>query len=188
MFPDPTAPHGDAKDAPRDPRLDVVQTVYEFAYGIDGRDWTAYRSIFVRPPELIDFDYSSYHGRPIARLDADAWIASIRPLFTGLDATQHSMTNPIVEFDPGGRSARCRVVMQAAHFLWRDDLAAETGSEVTEFTIGGRYDDHLVADPDSPHGWLIDGVKLTVWWRRGNEGIMPLARDVGTRQLERGVH
>lgn len=160
----------------RDPRLDVAQTVYEFAYGIDGRDWDRYRSIFVAPPTEIAFDYSSYHGRPASRMDADTWVASVTPLFEGLDATQHSMSNPIVELDDDGRGARCRVYMQAAHFLWRDDLADLTGSPDPEFTIGGHYDDRLVADPDGPHGWRIDGVTLHVNWRRGNEAIMGLAR------------
>jgi hypothetical protein len=58
--------------------------------------------------------------------------------------------------------------MQAAHFLWSDDL------EQPEFTIGGYYDDHLVLD-DEDH-WKIDAVRLTVWWRRGNEAIMERAR------------
>ena len=28
-----------SSESPRDPRIDVTQTVYEFAYGIDRRDW-----------------------------------------------------------------------------------------------------------------------------------------------------
>ncbi len=161
-------------ELPTDPRIDVTETVYRFAYGIDQRDWSGYRSIFVPPPAEIEFDYSSYHGRPASRTDVDTWIAGVTPLFSGLDATQHSMTNPIVEID--GATARCRVYMQAAHFLQRDDLEATTGSSGAEFTIGGYYDDHLVR---SDHGWLIDKVALTVWWRRGNEAIMELARTNG---------
>jgi hypothetical protein len=155
-----------------DPRLDVAETVYRFAYGIDRRDWTDYRSIFVAPPREIDFDYSSYHGRAPSSMDVDSWISALTPLFTGLDATQHTMSNPLVEID--GAEANCRVYMQAAHFLWRDDLEAVTGSSDPEFTIGGYYDDHLVREGDR---WRIDAVRLTVWWRRGNEAIMGLARD-----------
>ena len=103
-----------------DPRIDIAETVYRFAYGIDQRDWIGYRSIFVAPPQQIDFDYSSYHGRPPSSMDVDTWVGALTPLFTGLDATQHTMSNPLVEID--GAEARCRVYMQAAHFLWRDDL------------------------------------------------------------------
>ena len=164
-------------DAPRlaahDPRIDVAETVYRFAFGIDRRDWVAYRSIFVAPPATIDFDYSSYHGRPMSSMDVDTWIGAVTPLFSGLDATQHTMTNPVVEI--AGSSARCRVSMQAAHFLWRDDLVERTGSADPEFTIGGFYDDHLVLDEGGR--WRIDAVTLTVWWRRGNEAIMQLAHE-----------
>ncbi len=158
-----------------DIRIDIAQTVYGFAYGIDRRDWAGYRQGFVAAPADIEFDYESYHGRPATRMGVDDWIGAVTPLFTGLDATQHSMSNPIVEVDPGARSARCRVYMQAAHFLWRDDLDELTGSPDPEFTIGGYYDDHLVLDDEDE--WRIDAVKLTVWWRRGNEAIMALARN-----------
>ncbi|MGB3735948.1 MAG: nuclear transport factor 2 family protein [Ilumatobacter sp.] len=153
-----------------DPRIDVAETVYRFAYGIDQRDWDAYRAIFVQPPIEIEFDYSSYHGRPATRMSVDAWIAGITPLFTALDATQHSMTNPLVEIE--GDAARCRVYMQATHFLWRHDLEAMTGSTEPEFTIGGHYDDHLVRVDGR---WRIDRVALSVRWRRGNPAIMDLA-------------
>jgi hypothetical protein len=158
----------------QDPRIDVAETVYGFAYGIDRRDWDGYRDIFVASPAEITFDYESYHGRPASKMDVETWIAAVTPLFTGLDATQHSMSNPIVAIDDG-TAARCRVYMQAAHFLWRDDLEARTGSSDPEFTIGGYYDDHLVLDDAGR--WRIDAVSLTVWWRRGNEAIMALARD-----------
>jgi hypothetical protein len=157
-----------------DIRIDIAQTVFGFAYGIDERDWTGYRGVFVAPPADIEFDYESYHGRPAGRMSVDEWIDAVTPLFTGLDATQHSMSNPIVELGSDERSARCRVYMQAAHFLWRDDLEERTGSSDPEFTIGGYYDDHLVLGNDG--AWRIDAVKLTVWWRRGNDAIMGLAR------------
>ena len=158
-------------DAGRDPRIDIAQVVYSFADGIDRREWDAYRSIFVEPPDRITFDYESYNGRPASRLTSDEWLAAVRPLFDGLHATQHTMTNPIVEIEPGGRAARCRVYMQAAHFLWGDEV------NEPEFTIGGYYDDHLVVHDDAQgKDWKIDAVKLTVWWRRGNDEIMDIAR------------
>lgn len=154
----------------RDPRIDVAETVYSFAFGIDGRDWDAYRAIFVGPDEPITFDYESYSGRPAMRMTADEWLGAVRPLFDGLDATQHTMSNPIVDIDTDGRSARCRVYMQAAHFLVVDGVQEE-------FTIGGYYDDHLVLrDTGTAAVWKIDAVQLTVWWRRGNDAIMEIAR------------
>jgi SnoaL-like domain len=165
-----------------DVRIDIAETVYRFAYGIDRRDWSGYRQIFVAPPADIRFDYESYHGRPATRMNVDEWVAAVTPLFDGLDATQHTMSNPIVEVD--GNSAHCRVYMQAAHFLWRDDLEAMTGSPEPEFTIGGYYDDHLVLEADG--SWRIDAVTLTVWWRRGNEAIMALARGAASDNVRGG--
>ena len=145
-----------------DVRIDIAQTVYRFAYGIDQRDWATYRDIFVAPPAAIEFDYSSYSGQPASSMDVDTWIGRVTPLFDGLDATQHTMNNPVVDVSPDARSARCRVYMQAAHFLGG-----------TEFTIGGFYDDHLVLGVDDR--WRIDAVRLTVWWRRGDDTIMQQA-------------
>lgn len=151
-----------------DPRIDIAETVYRFAYGIDRRDWATYRDVFVAPPGSIEFDYSSYSGQPASAMDVDTWIGRVTPLFDGLDATQHTMSNPLVDVADDGRSARCQVYMQAAHFL-----------DGVEFTIGGCYDDHLVFGPDER--WHIDAVQLTVWWRRGDDSIMKLARERGQR-------
>jgi hypothetical protein len=151
---------------------DVTRTVYEFAYGIDTRDWALYRSIFA--PE-VEFDYESYNGRPATRLTPDAWIGGVTRLFMGLDATQHTMSNPLVDVDAAG--ARCRMYMQAAHFL-TDDAGHDN-----EFTIGGYYDDHLVyGDVDGVTRWRLDAVKLTVWWRRGDDDIMRVAHERSARR------
>lgn len=72
--------------------------------------------------------------------------------------------------------------MQATHFQWRE-VADATGSDDPEFTIGGYYDDRLarIDGADGARFWQIDRVGLTVWWRRGNEAIMELARSRGAR-------
>ena len=109
---------------------EITRRVYEYAYGIDTRDWELYRSIFA---DDVTMDFSSYNGSGgPQQMAADAWVAGLVPLFTGLDATQHSMSNPLVDVD--GDQARCRMYMQAAHFLVDDPEP--------EFTIGGYYDPH----------------------------------------------
>ena len=73
-------------------------------------------------------------------------------------------------------TARCRVYMQAAHFLAHDLADGQPGD--AEFTIGGYYDDGLVRTASEARGgWRLNAVTLTVWWRRGNEQIMKLARE-----------
>jgi len=63
----------------------------------------------------VEIDFLSYSGCPAATMSADALLARVRPLFTGLAATQHSMTNPQVDVD-GDRTTR-RMCMQAEHVL-----------------------------------------------------------------------
>lgn len=155
-------------------RLDVAETIYRYATGIDTLDFDLYRSIFA-PRVAIDF--SSYNGREAAEMTADQWVAGLQPLFTGLNATQHSMTNPIADID--GDEARCRMYMQAHHVYEPDDPNSW-------FTIGGYYDDTLVRSDEGPAGWLITGVTLTVLWRRGDEGIMVSAASDG-RALVQGA-
>lgn len=152
-----------------DDKLAVAETIYRYATGIDTRDFTLYRSIFA--PEVA-IDFSSYSGREPATMSGDDWVAGLIPLFSGLDATQHTMTNPIAEIDGDGDGARCRMYMQAHHVYDPDDPASW-------FTIGGYYDDTLVRSADGPAGWLITGVTLTVLWRRGDPGIMAAATAAG---------
>ena len=146
----------------------VVRRVYDYAFALDQRDWSLYRSIFT---EELTADFSSYNGRPRSVMSADDWVAGVKPLFTGLDATQHSMSNPVVDIE--GDRAQCRMYMQAAHFLGQ-------GVDAVEFTIGGYYQDRLTRiDGD----WLIDAVTLVVWWRRGDPGIMVTATELGASWL-----
>ncbi len=136
----------------------ITRLRYEYAFGIDTRDFVLLRSIFT---DQIRMDFSSYNGRPAASMSADVWVAGCAALFNGLDATQHTMTNPVVDVAEGSRHATQRMSMQAAHFL--DDI---------EFTIGGWYQDSLVR---TETGWRIEAVTLNVTWRRGDESIMAAA-------------
>jgi hypothetical protein len=144
----------------RDDRTEIVETVYCYAAGVDGRDWALYRSIFT---DEVDIDFSSYDGTTTGRMKADDWVAGVKPLFEGLDATQHSMTNPRVTIQ--GDRATCIMYMQAEHFLKND--RGDSG-----FALGGYYTDQLVR---TPAGWKLCAVKLTVLWTRGNRHIMTLA-------------
>jgi hypothetical protein len=146
-------------------RIAVVEAVYKYAQGIDIRDWDLYRSIFT---DKIEVDFSSYDGQTIGSLKADDWVQKLKPLFSGLAATQHIMTNPIVTFDDKG--ATCRMYMQAEHFLDAQDGSAS-------YSIGGYYTDRLVFQDNR---WLISNVTLTVLWRRGDPQVMVKAAEKGT--------
>jgi SnoaL-like domain len=152
----------------RDERIDVAEVVYAYATGVDTRDWLLYRAIFA---DEVEIDFSSWDGNPARRMRADDWVAGVKPLFHGLDATQHAMTNPRVSI--AGERATCVMYMQAAHFLRNHEGDAE-------FTIGGYYTDQLVR---TPAGWKLCGVKLTVLWSRGNKHVMTLAAQRGAKKV-----
>lgn len=140
----------------------ITRQVYLYGYGMDQQDWEGYRQLF---DDEVVVDYSSYSGGEPAVVPTEQWIARLQSLFPGLDATQHSMTNPLVDLADDGDTARCRIYVQAAHFLndWPEP----------EFTIGGYYDHRLRRTSD---GWRFREVKLTVWWRRGDPELMVEAR------------
>lgn len=150
---------------------EITRRVYEYAYGIDTRDWALYRSIFT---DEIDMDFSSYNGQAAARMRADDWVSNVQVLFTGLTATQHSMTNPLVD-QPDPNNARCRMYMQAEHFFY-----AEQGSN--DYALGGYYDNKLTL---TSSGWKICAVTLNVLWQRGNQHIMEQATVLGAQKLGR---
>ncbi len=157
-----------------DDKLMIAETIYLYAIGIDTKDFDLYGSIFA---DHVNIDFSSYEGSSVPEttvLTRDQWVSRVRPLFTGLAATQHSMTNPVVTID--GDTASCRMYMQAHHVF-------EPEKEDSWFTIGGYYDDALLRDAKSPSGWRLSGVKLTVLWRKGQESIMQIARSEGHRLL-----
>jgi hypothetical protein len=139
---------------------DICDLRYRYATGVDTRDWALHRSVFC---DVIEMDFSSYDSHPGSRMTADEWVARIRPLFKGLAASQHSMSNPRVIVD--GDTAVQVMYMQAEHLLEHQDPNSW-------FTIGGYYTDQLVRTTD---GWRIAAVTLTVLWRRGRPEIMKTA-------------
>jgi hypothetical protein len=78
-------------------RLAVAETVDRDATGVDRRNWALYRSLFA---DTVTIDSSSYcPDLPPRQMSADEWVAGLVPLFTGLAATQDSVTNPLAMID-----------------------------------------------------------------------------------------
>ena len=140
---------------------DITRRRYEYAQGIDTRDFALLRSIFT---DEITMDFFDYSGLPAMTLSADDWVTNVRELMTGLDSSQHVMTNPIVDVD--GDNATCRMYMKAEHFL-------QNPRGASDYTIGGYYIDQLVR---LDNRWTIQAVTLKLFWQRGNRNIMNLAR------------
>jgi len=160
----------------------ILETVYSYSAGLDGRDWDLYRSIFT---DVIELDFTSYFGsgEPMT-MTADDWVHAGRlaredteteqGVVLGLKATHHLLTNPRITIDHD--RALCITYMQAEHFL--PNLEGDSFH-----TVGGYYTIDLIRTPEGPFGWKIPTLKLTVTWQRGNKHIMGgglLAENRGT--------
>jgi hypothetical protein len=141
-------------------KLAVAEAVYRYAAGVDGRDWSMYRAQFA---DRVRVDFSSSFGHPSTEIDADDWVAAVRPIFSELHATQHMMTNPLVNLT--GNTARIRMYVQATHVL-------EPSDPGSIYTVGGQYDNDLVRVDDH---WVLTSVKLTVLWHTGDATVMETA-------------
>lgn len=147
---------------------EIVRRRYEYAMGIDTKNFALLRSIFT---DEITMDFEDYSGRPASTMKADDWVAGCKIVFTGLDATQHVMSNPMVDID--GDTARCTMYMKAEHFL-------QNSQGSSEFSLGGYYEDSLQKIDGR---WTINAVTLKLFWNRGNRHIMELAAERGAKRL-----
>ncbi len=146
-------------------KLAVAECVYRYATGVDTRDWAMYRSLFA---DEVEVDFSSFApGLPPVTMAADEWVAEAEAAIRGLAATQHMMSNPLVELD--GDRAQVTMYVRAHHVFDPDDPESY-------YTVGGYYRNRLVRDGGN---WKLTRVNLNVTWRLGNPEIMEAARAAG---------
>ncbi len=139
-------------------RLAITDVLSNYATGLDARDWTLWRSVFV---EEVVFDLSSWSGQPARRLNADRVVRTQARIFAELSVTQHFFTNHRITVD--GDQARCLAHMRAEHWI-------EDGSPLpSRYTMFGYYDDKLTRTAD---GWKICEMQLNVTQTEGPRWVM----------------
>ena len=141
-------------------RANITDHVLRYATGIDRHDWQLYRSIFA---DRLTVDFSSWSGEPAASMNADDWVAGVRSTLEPFDATQHVLTNFMIEVD--GTAATCTCYMTAHHHL-------VTGELREMHSIGGYYVHNLRR---TDIGWLIDATQLNVTWEMGDRALFEQA-------------
>ncbi|MET3544683.1 hypothetical protein ABID47_001277 [Paenibacillus favisporus] len=142
-------------------KMAVIETVSKFAYYADSREWESLQQLFT---EEVTVDYTSLAGgEPItipASMLMDNWNQSLTPL----KATQHLISNQLVDFENEDRAV-CRAYFQAQH-----DFPNSFGG--SQWTLGGKYLFRFVKE----HGqWKITELVMTAVWASGNQNIMNLA-------------
>jgi hypothetical protein len=132
------------------------------AWYADQRQWDRLAVVFA---EKVTLDYTSLNGgRPID-LTPEQIVAGWREALGGYDATQHLITNHLVDVGTANDTAVCTAAFQATH-----RLATAHGSPL--WTLGGDYRFDLVR---TAKGWRISGVVMTVTWADGNQHLPTLA-------------
>lgn len=135
-------------------KQEIAEVLYRYATALDSRDGGLLRQVFL---EDAVFEI----GAGVGRFEGVAAIADVVGAFLGgLEASQHIISNPVIELDGDRATSAC--YLHAQHYL----PDQRTGGNTLE--IGGTYRDRLVRTPD---GWRIEHRELEVTWTEGNHGI-----------------
>jgi hypothetical protein len=110
----------------------ACQVKYAYGYAIDRRDWTALGLLFAGRL-VVDFRDVGYQS--VLTLTRGEWIAEIRKLVDGLDATSHQISSVICE--PEGDGLLVRSCVTARHQLRASDGTARNCD------ISGWYTDRM---------------------------------------------
>jgi hypothetical protein len=146
-------------------RSAVTETVTRMAWYLDRRDWDGLTELFT---ERVYTDYTSlWGGTPreatVGELLSTAAQGSWRRTMDGLEATQHLITNVLVDLD--GDEARATANVVGVHRLTNPH-----GSPL--WTVGGTYEFGLVR---ADGRWRIRAITMTVTWAEGNQHVLALA-------------
>lgn len=159
----------------------IIDVSYRYASGIDRRQWAEYETCFTDP---CWFDFSSFSGRPGSELPRATWVDNVRRTNGSFDATQHQMTNHVVNLVDGDH-ATCITELRAQH--WFSEATMQKlghAGEVNFCELGGHYTNELVRTSDDV--WQISRCALTVRWHTGSMAIFDLARAIGAGTLSKG--
>jgi len=127
--------------------LAVVAGLHRYAYAIDDRDLDAVRGVFTADAHL---DYTASGGPAGARDEVVDWIGTGIAM---LGATQHVVTNELVDLDGDTATSRCYLV----------NPLLTAGDDPTVVLLGGEYRDRWRRADD---GWRIVDRQHVVTWTR----------------------
>ncbi|HEV7646532.1 MAG TPA: nuclear transport factor 2 family protein [Actinophytocola sp.] len=143
-------------------RAEITDAVVRMGWLLDRRDWDGLRELFT---ERVYTDYTALWGGTPQEGAVDDLLStsaqgSWRRTMDGLEATQHLITNVLV--DVTGEQARA-----TANVLGTHRLPNPHGSPL--WTVGGTYDFGLVR---TAAGWRIRAITQGLSWVEGNQQIL----------------
>jgi hypothetical protein len=137
--------------------MDVIETCTRLGWHVDRREWAQLADVLAGE---VHVDYTSLAGGTPGVVRGADLIASWRELFDRLAATQHLITNHLVDVD--GDAAVCTAQFHAQH------VAAPPHGDST-LVVAGHYRFGLARDPS---GWRINSIVMTTTWSRGNLAVI----------------
>jgi hypothetical protein len=143
-------------------RAAITDTVTRMGWCLDRRDWDSLKALFTKQ---VYTDYTALWGGEPQEATVDELLAtdkqgSWRRTMDGLEATQHLITNILVDLD--GDEARATANVVGVH-----RLVNPHGSPL--WTVGGTYDLRLVRTGD---GWRIRAITQGLTWVEGNQQVL----------------
>jgi ketosteroid isomerase-like protein len=139
---------------PPSDREQIYDVAVRYATALDGRDWDLLRTCFV--PDVVGV----YEGQIGEVHGYDAIEVTCRDALGPLDATQHVVTNFVIDVRGDEADASCYLVAQHVRHT------AEGGAL---FTLAGRYTDVLRR---TDGGWKIARRRLQTTWTSGNPAVL----------------
>ncbi|GAA1002896.1 hypothetical protein Aple_001970 [Acrocarpospora pleiomorpha] len=131
---------------------------HRYVWALDCRDWAGYRASLA--DELL-VDFRSLGYKSAMTLSADGWIAQVRKLMDGLDASHHAVCNLVV--DPEPRELAVRSYVTAQHVLRTADQPDRL------YLIAGWYDDRMV---EVDGVWKLTQIVFNQVWADGDPAVM----------------
>ncbi|AZO00128.1 nuclear transport factor 2 family protein [Mesorhizobium sp. M9A.F.Ca.ET.002.03.1.2] len=139
-------------------RVAIAEAVAGIGLYADLREWNRVRSYFAA---RVTTDYTSLFGGEVATSDRDALIAQWQSLLPGFDATQHVITNIVVEGTENDAIARSHV--RATHWI---------GARF--WTVGASYLHRLVRTSE---GWRVRAIAIHRLYEEGDRAVLVTAAD-----------
>lgn len=141
-------------------RYEIVELCGRMAWHLDHCEWDRLVELFT---DEILLDYTSLNGGEPVTLPRKEVIEKWRGNREGLTATQHLVSNQVVQLH--GDTADATAMFQATHLL-PNRFGGPT------WTLGGEYHYGLTRGTD---GWLIRSLAMNIIWADGNRHIRDLA-------------
>ena len=126
-----------SKDLTEMDRFEIIETMNKYAIGIDTKDYSLFRSIFLDDVKVkVIFDPNWREEGEVSFNSKEDWVAYVKESIDQYRATQHMLGNPMINFD--GEIAVVRTDLQATHY-YIDNPEVKT-------VLWGFYETHMVKD------------------------------------------